>query len=150
MPFGESAKNYHQARKTYPKKVFDLIINQMSCTDKKLLDLGCGTGIATVELKNRGFSCIGCDYDHTMLKEALLHGPIEIKYFAASANNLPLFKHQFDAVTAFGAFHWFYDNGSVNEIKRILKKGGVLFIINKNDTSEFRKDIIKLLNNLLS
>lgn len=145
MTFGESAENYHKARNGYPKEVFDLILNKVNSTDNSLLDLGCGTGVATVELRDKGFTNItACDYDQSMIDEALLHDAKGIEYCASPANNLPFCNDQFDVVTIFGAFHWFCDDDSVNEIKRVLKDDGIIFIINKNDTSEFRNDVINI------
>lgn len=145
MTFGESAENYHKARNSYPKEIFDLILKKVKGTDNNLLDLGCGTGIATVELRDKGFThIIACDYDQSMIDEALLHDAIGIEYCISPANNLPFCNDQFDVVTVFGAFHWFCDDDSIDEIKRILKNDGIIFIINKNDTSEFRNDIINI------
>lgn len=146
MPFGESAAVYQTARQAYPQAVFDYIQTQLSETNKKsLLDLGCGTGIATRALQQLGFSKItGCDVDADMLIEARQHGDTTIEYHCSPAHHLPFSPEAFDVITSFGAFHWFCDTASVTEIKRILKSSGIFFIINKNDVSNFRREVIDI------
>lgn len=144
MAFGESAANYHNSRQPYPRDVFNLIQEQ-SRNNKTLLDLGCGTGIATVELKSLGFAHVyGCDYDQDMIAQAQAVNHSDIHYLTSLANDMPFNDNHFDVITAFGSFHWFCDDESVNEIKRILIDKGVVFIINKNDASSFREDVLKI------
>lgn len=145
MAFGKSAENYHESRHSYPAEIFNFIGNHSSPTCKTILDLGCGTGIATVELKRLGFSnVIGCDYDKDMIAEAESNNQDDINYLTSSAKNMPFKDNYFDIITAFGSFHWFCDNSSVCEMKRILRNEGSLFIINKNDESSFRNDILNI------
>jgi SAM-dependent methyltransferase len=40
-------------------------------------------------------------------------------------------------VTSFSAFHWFADAESTQEMKRVLKPDGLIFIVNKNDVGDF-------------
>jgi ubiquinone/menaquinone biosynthesis C-methylase UbiE len=53
------------------------------------------------------------------------------KYVTGSAERIPFSNNTFDAVTAFAAFHWFDNKASLNEIKRVLKPGGIFFVVNK-------------------
>lgn len=53
---------------------------------------------------------------------------------------MPFEDEIFDAITSFGAFHWFCDDKSVSEIKRVLKNGGFFIVINKNEAGNFRRD----------
>lgn len=146
MTFGESAQNYHQARDPYPSEVFRSIVSQATLApDQTLLDLGCGTGIATVGLqKLSSFKIIGCDSDQEMINEALKNSPSSIKYTTANASKMQFHDNTFDVVTTFGAFHWFCDADSIREVKRILKPRGLFFVVNKNDNSEFRNEIMNI------
>ena len=72
---------------------------------------------------------------------------MEIRYVLGSAKKLPFKDETFDAVTAFSAFHWFYDQKSVKEIKRVLKPGGLFFIAGRTGSKSwgegYRNAIIK-------
>lgn len=124
--FGGMRTEYESARRGYPQEVYNYIHNLLGRYSALVLDLGCGTGISSRELKENGFEVVGADKDEAMIETARERSP-EIKYVAASADHLPFPDREFDIVTAFTAFHWFNDEKSLNEIKRVLKKGGVFF-----------------------
>lgn len=146
MSFGESAENYHHARYTYPPEVFNYIGEQINNKDRNsIIDLGCGTGISTIELESLGFSkIIGCDIDQDMINIAKLYKRQNIEYFVTSISSMEFKDNTYDIATAFGAFHWFCDSASINEIKRILKPKATFFVVNKNDLSDFRNTIIEV------
>ncbi|MBI4599858.1 methyltransferase domain-containing protein [Candidatus Uhrbacteria bacterium] len=96
------------------------------------LDLGCGTGISTRELKENGFDVIGVDRDGAMVERAQQRSP-EINYSVAVADTLPFPEDEFDIVVAFTAFHWFNNQKSLAEISRVLKRGGIFFAALKSN-----------------
>jgi SAM-dependent methyltransferase len=61
-----------------------------------------------------------------------------IEYLVAQTSKLPFADATFDAATAFSAFHWFSDDVSVAEIRRVLKPGGIFVAVNKNDVAGFK------------
>lgn len=126
--FGEFVEEYQKARRPYPPEVFTFLKSLLKTKKPLILDLGCGTGISTRQLAKVG-SVIGCDPDLRMLEAAKKMG--NQRYEVGSANKLPFDDSMFDAVTAFSAFHWFDDRKSIAEIKRVLKPGGLIFIVNK-------------------
>jgi len=137
--FGKLREAYDSGRLEYPGKSIEYVSSLVK-KGSKVLDLGCGTGLATRQLANKGLKVIGCDSDEKMIEVSKRYVEPRIEYHVANADNLPFEDGEFDMVTAFGAFHWFRDKKSVSEIRRILKKKGVLAVINKNDTGKFRKD----------
>ena len=138
--FGILSSDYKAGRRGYPSEVYDYI---KFLTNKKpaiMLDLGCGTGISTRELKEHGFVVTGADKDYAMLAAAREEND-DISYVQASAESLPFPDEHFDMVTAFTAFHWFNALEPLTEIKRIIKTGGLFFAALKGnqDTSESRE-----------
>lgn len=145
--FGELVKEYERARRPYPPEVFDFLKSLLTVKKPLILDLGCGTGISTRQLAELG-TVIGCDPDPIMLHAAKAHKRIRNeKYVIGSASNLPFKNSSFNVVTAFAAFHWFDDKKSIVEIKRVLKLGGLIFIVNRTGVrvwgEGYRKAIIK-------
>jgi len=67
-----------------------------------------------------------------------------IAYAIAPASQLPFRQHQFNAITAFTAFHWFDDTKSVKEMERVLKKGGVFIAVQKTLVKSKDRRIEKL------
>jgi predicted TPR repeat methyltransferase len=107
------------------------------CTDKSIniLDIGCGTGLSGLALKEQGYMAIdGCDLSQGMLDKA---GELEIyrRLFSCNLNEPPIDAKDadYDAVTAVGVFsfgHIMPD--AVDEMLRVLKPAGTM-IIGLND-----------------
>ncbi|MDD3284344.1 MAG: class I SAM-dependent methyltransferase [Patescibacteria group bacterium] len=128
--FGPMGADYDVSRKGYPDEVFEYIKSFIKNNNQITLDIGCGTGISTRQLKKRHFEVTGADKDETMIKIAIQHNST-IPYFVAATEALPFKSEQFDIVTAFNSFHWFNNDKSLTEIKRVLKIGGIFFAILK-------------------
>ena len=148
--YSNLTEHYHRARKDYPQAVLDYF-NSISHGLSRffVLDLGCGTGIATRQLASSQRFIIGCDPSCEMLKFALENRIPNTSYCLGRAEEIPFSDNTFDVITAFSAFHWmvFYDKEkSLQEIKRVLKLGGLLFIVQKRDTGRFTDDAQKIMN----
>jgi len=135
--FGKIANAYSLGRRGYPDKIYEILTDKVGA-ESFVLDLGCGTGIATRELSAYFESVTGVDFDKGMIKAAENDNDQEIPYFVAKTKELPFPDNYFDLVTAFGSFHWFADNDSIAEIQRVLKPKGTFAVINKNDKNEVR------------
>ena len=91
----------------------------------KALDIGCGTGIHTQTLANKGAAATGVDIAVGMLAQArkMYSDPIFIQ---GSAVDLPFSDSQFSTVFSSMALQWVSDTRLVaNEIARVLKNGGL-------------------------
>lgn len=128
--FGPMGSDYDVSRKGYPDEVFEYIKSFIKNDNQITLDIGCGTGISTRQLKEHHFEVTGADKDQAMIKIAIQHN-FRIPYFVATTEALPFKSEQFDIVTAFNSFHWFNNDKSLTEIKRVLKIGGIFFAILK-------------------
>lgn len=135
--FGKEGRAYDEARKRYPNVVIDFILEKLPLLPN-ILDVGCGTGIATRQFFERNVKVSGADKDEKMIAIAREHGPDAISYTVAPTEDLPFEDNSFDAITAFSAFHWFANNEAVKEIRRVLAPGGFFFAVNKYDTGDFK------------
>ncbi len=89
------------------------------------LDIGCGTGIHTQTLANKGAAATGVDIAEGMLAQArkMYSDPIFVE---GSAVDLPFSDSQFSTVFSSMALQWVSDTRLVaNEIARVLKNGGL-------------------------
>jgi len=109
---------------------------------KKILDFGCGTGIYTKILKEKGAKIKGFDISPGMLKIAKEWIPdVELK--RGSGYNIP-FKGNFDIVVASLVLDYFNDWDKVfRQVKRVLKKGGYFIFSIGNPVSESTKKVNK-------
>lgn len=144
--FGNLSMSYHKGRRGFPNEVIEYIFSKLILKHPRVLDVGCGTGIATEQLYKKGMEVVGTDIDTKMIQEAKLHNRYGIEYFVAPAPQQPFKDKIFDAVTVFSAFHWFANKEVAGEIKRVLKADGIFFVINKNETGDFKegyRDILR-------
>lgn len=145
--FGKTAAAYAAGRKSYPNEIFNLLETRIS-KDASILELGCGTGLATKQLYDKGFSNIlATDIDPLMIETARSHCP-QVSFRIVDAHALPFPDQHFESILAFGCFHWFCNPQALKEIKRVLKPGGILFVVNKQDTGSFREVFKSFLESL--
>ncbi|MFA5130950.1 MAG: class I SAM-dependent methyltransferase [Patescibacteria group bacterium] len=141
--FDVLSKDYDAARRGYPEELFRFLKGIVTDKKSQILDVGCGTGISTRQLKHYGYKAIGSDKGVEMIQIAKNRAD-GISYIVAPASKLPFRKWQFDIITAFTAFHWFDDAKSVNEMKRVLKKGGIFIAVQKTLTKSKDPRVEKL------
>jgi len=142
--FGNLSKTYDEIRPSIPPQIVDYIFTNVDLENPKILDVGCGTGIVTRQLSTWG-KVTGADKDARMIEQAMQRNEGNIVYNVAPTENLPFDESTFDLVTAFSAFHWFANEQAISEVRRVLKKGGVFFIANRNQTGDIRKEYLETL-----
>jgi ubiquinone/menaquinone biosynthesis C-methylase UbiE len=96
----------------------------------RILDLGCGKGRFSRELRARNAEVIGLDLSTSMLQQA-----VGIDRVRGSARRLPFRSGSFDAVVAVEVFEHLA-NDMVDEVSRevsrVLQPGGTFVLIDKN------------------
>jgi ubiquinone/menaquinone biosynthesis C-methylase UbiE len=99
-------------------------------TGSKLLDVGCGDGYGSLKLAKSGFEVTGVDISANMIgfaKEKVKQEPAD--FLKADVNDLPFEDVCFDGVMAINVMEWTEDPLHVmNELKRVLMKGGMLCV----------------------
>ncbi len=95
---------------------------------KRVLEVGCGTGIDSIEFEDNGAIVNAVDFtdkavDHAQHLKQLLGKQFKIS--KASATSLPFEDSSFDLVYSYGVLHHIPDvNKAVSEIHRVLKPTG--------------------------
>jgi len=104
----------------------DLFLQLVPRPGRRTLDLGCGEGRLSRDLKALGHSVVGIDSSRTMVAAALDADP-EIEVLLADAAALPFGDSEFDLVIAFMSLQDADDlEGAVGECERVLGTGGRL------------------------
>lgn len=125
--FNEDAELYDRVRPGYPDHVF----TDLDCTGRRVLEIGCGTGKATVPLARLGCRVTGVELGPAMAAVARrrLSGFPDVEIVTADFETWPLPLEPFDLVLAATAFHWLDPAIRVAKAADALRPGGVLAVI---------------------
>jgi demethylmenaquinone methyltransferase/2-methoxy-6-polyprenyl-1,4-benzoquinol methylase len=120
--------------KRWRRTVREKLGNILDDPSAVVLDVACGTGDLSLELKkNANARVIGSDFCHPMLaiaKTKTAEGMEHIPYVEGDAMRLPFADATFDAVTiAFGLRNLSNFKDGLGELCRILKPGGRLAVL---------------------
>ncbi|MBD3344917.1 MAG: methyltransferase domain-containing protein [Chitinivibrionales bacterium] len=94
-----------------------------------LLEGGCGTAKQSWYLRCTGFKVIAMDYISSLPEKIKEFGK-EVRYTVADTRHIPLPEHSIDGYWSLGVIeHWYggYEQ-FVNEMARVIKPGGYLFL----------------------
>ena len=104
--------------------------------DKVILDVGCWTGSYISLIVNaNSHMVVGIDIEKRALKVAK-SATLNANFIMASVFNMPFRENTFDVITFWTVIEHLPVNKELNalcEIKRVLKKGGKLFMSTEND-----------------
>lgn len=130
--FDAVAERYDRVRPRYPSELFDDIAAHAGlAAGNRVLELGCGTGQATVGLAERGFDVTALELGSNLAAVAhrrLDRYPnVEIVIGDFDAWSLP--PDPFDAVISANAFHWMDSHRRVSKAFDALRPGGQLAVI---------------------
>ncbi|MEA4869557.1 MAG: class I SAM-dependent methyltransferase [Christensenella sp.] len=129
--FLHRAEHYANGRLGYADGVSELLMHDILKPNDIVADIGSGTGIFARQMIEHGFNvfCVEPNEDmHVQAEKAFVGNPHFISV-AASAEATTLGEHSTDVVTAASAFHWFDAERFQAECNRILKPGGILFVV---------------------
>jgi SAM-dependent methyltransferase len=123
--FDQHAEAYDRFRPTYPDAVIDELLGP-DPVGLELLDVGCGTGIASRQMAQRGATVLGVELAPRMAKIAHGHGlDVEIAAFEA----WDAAGRTFDRVTSAQAWHWLDLPVATAKAASVLRPGGRLCLI---------------------
>jgi SAM-dependent methyltransferase len=123
--FSAAADLYHRHRPTYPPAVLDWIAETTAVRPPaRVADVGCGTGISTRLLAERGYDVVGVDPNEAMLAHARAEPGGAPAYRPGTATETGLADRSVDLVTVAQAFHWFDVPAALAEFTRVLASPG--------------------------
>ncbi|MFF5263577.1 class I SAM-dependent methyltransferase [Actinomadura viridis] len=121
--FGVDARRYDQARPGYPDELVARIVAGSPGPD--VLDVGCGTGIASRQFQAAGCAVLGVEPDARMADFARTRG---LRVEVATFEDWQPAGRTFDAVIAAQSWHWVDPATGAVKAARVLRPGGRLAI----------------------
>ncbi|OBK35504.1 ubiquinone/menaquinone biosynthesis protein [Mycobacterium sp. 1245111.1] len=121
--FGGAAQNYDAHRPRYPDQLIDDVLAPGA---RCVLEAGAGTGIASMQLIERGADLLAVEPDARMAAVAQAKGiPVELATF----EDWDPAGRRFDRVVFAASFHWVDPAVALPKIRAILADGGKLALI---------------------
>jgi len=125
--FSEVAGDYDAFRPAYPPELYDLVEQTVGrLADRRVLDLGAGTGLATRALRERGARVVSADLGFGMIQLLRSQDCGREPAVVARAERLPFRAGSFDVVTSATAWHWFDGAATAAEVRRVTDGRGWL------------------------
>jgi SAM-dependent methyltransferase len=123
--FDQEAEAYDRLRPAYPDAVIDEVLGPAP-VGLDVLDVGCGTGIASRQMARRGARVLGVEIAPRMADVARRHG-VEVESAAFEAWDDA--GRTFDRVTSAQAWHWLDLPVATAKAAAVLRPGGRLCLM---------------------
>ncbi len=129
--FDSLAENYDAGRIGYANEVYNHLVDFGLNLKHRIVDIGCGTGLASGPLIDNNFTVAGVDPSEPMLAYAKRRYP-NAEWVVGTAEKLPFGDASFDAAISAQTIHRVDRAAAIAEIRRVLKPNGVVAIWWKN------------------
>jgi len=127
--FQAGAAAYERGRPGYPREAIEWLVSQLSLApERKVLDIGAGTGKLTRELVATGAQVVAIEPVPAM-REQLERAVAAARAVDGTAEALPVGDESVDAITVAQAFHWFDVPRALAEFHRVLRPAGRFVLI---------------------
>lgn len=137
--FDEVAELYDSVRPHYPDELFDDLVRTTNLSShSKLLEIGPGTGQATLSLARLGLDITAIELGSRLAAIARenLHDYPAVRIVTGAFEDVELPAETFDLVYSATAFHWIKREARFSKPHRILRPNGYLAIITGSHISD--------------
>jgi SAM-dependent methyltransferase len=127
--FDEAASLYDEVRPGYPEDLFDDVVSLSGIRPAgRILEIGCGTGQATVPFAHRGYRirCIELGGNMATVARRNLEEYPQAEVYVGAFEDWPLQEEAFDLAVSATAFHWLDPAVAYPKVARSLREGGSL------------------------
>jgi ubiquinone/menaquinone biosynthesis C-methylase UbiE len=123
--FSSVANRYADFRPHYPAALFDYLA-RLAPQSSTVWDCACGNGQASLDLAERFNKVIATDASREQIASATPHPKIEFRVAPAEQSGLP--DQSIGLLTVAQALHWFNFDRFYAEVRRVLRKNGVIAV----------------------
>ena len=142
--FDEITENYDKTRWDYPPEIFSDIIKYSSPGSvRNALEIGAGTGKATVQALDAGYGVLAVEMGENMtefLKRKFSENE-EFKVITSTFEDAELEDSSYDLIFAASAFHWIDADIGCPKVFRLLKDGGTFALMRLNVVRQGEGDL---------
>jgi SAM-dependent methyltransferase len=124
LSYGDDAEQYDRARPSYPAQAVDAVLDGADI--RRVLDVGCGTGIASQLFLDRGCQVAGVEPDVRMAAVAERRG---VNVFVGPFETWTGPADPFDLVVSAQAWHWVDQQVGPTAAAEALRPGGRLALL---------------------
>lgn len=128
--FNRNASVYAEGRPSYPERVY-AFMEEIGALHEgaRILEIGPGTGQATVELLKRGARVDAIELGADLAEELRARIPDErLRVVIGDVHTIPLPAPEYDAIVAATAFHWLDTPRLLPRLAPVTKPGGWLVV----------------------
>ena len=129
--FDQAARDYDAIRPGYPAELIeDTIAISAIPAGGRVLEVGCGTGQATMPFAARGYRMLCLDIGEQLIALARqkFHAYPSVEFAVAAFEDWPLQERAFDLLISATAWHWVPPEIGYAKAARALKAGGAIAI----------------------
>ena len=129
--FGKISEEYDKFREDYPKRLLDDLISVAKLKDgSRILEIGSGTGKATLPFAELGLQIVCIDVNQELIDRAVenLSKYRNIKYICGSFEDVRLPQESFDLIFAAQAWHWIDPKVGYRKVEKLLENNGTFAI----------------------
>ena len=123
------ADDYEATRPRLPRYPIDVICRYLGRTPQRVIDLGSGTGLSSAVWLDVSDEVIGVEPSDDMRRIAETKAGPRLRFIKAFAHDTGLPDACADVVVCSQSFHWMEPVSTLNEVSRLLRRGGVFAAI---------------------
>ena len=130
--FNEDAETYDRARPRYPEALFDDLVEMAGLQpESALLEIGCGTGQATLPMAKRGYRivCVEMGENLAAIARRNLASYPNVSVVTVPFEDWDAGSERFDLVLSAQSWHWLDPEVRYRKAAEVLQPGGSLAII---------------------